>query len=557
MRHRDLADERIDTRWWEKTQVRSIQKGAMQRAALQHAWFVARTRPHGRAGRKRRSLRVHGSDMPAWEQQELEIEQEVLHVKRTVEQELQKVRDAGRGDVQRMEEEADFDEELIQIRRRIERATNLLQKGLVEREKEVKLLLLATLCREHILFIGPPGTAKSELARRMSMICRGNYFERLLTRFSVPEELFGPLSMKGLEMDQYVRKTHGYLPEASIAFVDEIFKANSAILNALLTILNERLFDNGNKRIPVPLVCLVGASNELPESEELDALYDRFLIRKIVRQVSEGGLSELLTGVAWEDDDVEQATEGEASPVDPSFDDEVEPVLLVEDLEKTRRRAIAEVTVPSAVIDLISDLRTFLQDKCEPPVYVSDRRLVKAVAMLKVAAYTNGRSQVNEFDCLLLTHCFWQRTEDCDKVDDWLLSQLSVDDGAKQVKYLLKGLFARACRAQGDAQKCAAIQGEISQVKELLSSKVSALRDTLGGEFVSIRKHLWIGQDDAEAIVAAISPLMEKNKAAVEDLLGEVLVLEVAMSRRTEPHILAELLPVYWADFIRNGPVER
>ena len=137
-----------------------------------------------------------------------------------------------------------------------------------------------------MLLLGPPGTAKSELGRRLSRICQGTYFERLLTRFSVPEELFGPLSMTALEQDKYVRQTKGYLPEASVAFIDEIFKANSAILNSLLTILNERLFDNGATRTAVPLICLVGASNELPESEELDALYDRFLLRYPVSQVS-------------------------------------------------------------------------------------------------------------------------------------------------------------------------------------------------------------------------------------------------------------------------------
>lgn len=92
--------------------------------------------------------------------------------------------------------------------------------------------------------------------------------------------------MTALEQDKYVRQTKGYLPEASVAFIDEIFKANSAILNSLLTILNERLFDNGATRTAVPLICLVGASNELPESEELDALYDRFLLRYPVSQVS-------------------------------------------------------------------------------------------------------------------------------------------------------------------------------------------------------------------------------------------------------------------------------
>ena len=178
---------------------------------------------------------------------------------------------------------------------KIRGATAALESGLVERETEVRLLLLAAFCGEHLLLLGPPGTAKSELGRRLSAVCGGaSFFERLLTRFSVPEELFGPLSMRGLENDQYVRQTDGYLPTATVAFVDEVFKANSAILNSLLTILNERLFDNGNERVEVPLLCLVGASNELPESEELDALYDRFLLRCAVEQVSAAGLGDLL-----------------------------------------------------------------------------------------------------------------------------------------------------------------------------------------------------------------------------------------------------------------------
>ena len=172
---------------------------------------------------------------------------------------------------------------------------------------QVRLLLLAALAGEHILFIGPPGTAKSELGRRLAGLYKGTFFERLLTRFSVPEvrcnslahlrtealkqltavfrsgaihiaciiwcaergpgshvdrsmqELFGPLSMRALEEDKYVRQIEGYLPYAKVAFIDEIFKANSAILNTLLTILNERLFDNGSARIKVPLICLVSS----------------------------------------------------------------------------------------------------------------------------------------------------------------------------------------------------------------------------------------------------------------------------------------------------------
>lgn len=113
-----------------------------------------------------------------------------------------------------------------ELRQKVVTAVEKLQKGLLERETEVRLLLLASLCGEHLLLLGPPGTAKSELARRLSGLAHGAYFERLLTRFSVPEELFGPLSMQGLEQDRYIRKTEGYLPTAEVAFVDEIFKAN-------------------------------------------------------------------------------------------------------------------------------------------------------------------------------------------------------------------------------------------------------------------------------------------------------------------------------------------
>jgi MoxR-like ATPase len=127
-----------------------------------------------------------------------------------------------------------------------------LDRNLLERDVPVRVLLLAALAGEHVLLIGPPGTAKSELARRLHRVFAGaKYFERLLTRFSVPEELFGPLSLKALEFDRYERLVDGFLPTAQVAFLDEVFKANSAILNALLTLLNEREFDNGSGRAKV------------------------------------------------------------------------------------------------------------------------------------------------------------------------------------------------------------------------------------------------------------------------------------------------------------------
>ena len=170
-----------------------------------------------------------------------------------------------------------------------------LEHGLLERGTAVRLLLLAALAGEHVLLIGPPGTAKSELARRLHRAFDGaRYFERLLTRFSTPEELFGPLSLKALEDDRYERLIDGYLPTAGIAFLDEVFKANSAILNALLTLFNEREFDNGSGRIRTPLVCAVGASNEAPADESLLAFHDRFLLRVPVGLVGDASFTALL-----------------------------------------------------------------------------------------------------------------------------------------------------------------------------------------------------------------------------------------------------------------------
>ena len=177
---------------------------------------------------------------------------------------------------------------------RLRALQDALLTGLVERDVAVRLALLAALAGEHLLLVGPPGTAKSLIARRLRLaFADSTYFERLLTRFTVPEELFGPLSIRGLEEDRYERLTEAYLPTASIAFLDEIFKANSAILNALLTLLNEREFDNGARRVETPIIAVIGASNELPDDEELAALFDRFPLRLHVGPVSKDAFPDL------------------------------------------------------------------------------------------------------------------------------------------------------------------------------------------------------------------------------------------------------------------------
>ena len=288
------------------------------------------------------------------------------------------------------------------LSRRLRAVIEALAANLVERDDAVRLAVLTTLAGEHLLLIGPPGTAKSEVARRLRhAICDATYFERLLTRFTVPEELFGPLSIQALENDRYVRQTDGYLPQAAVAFLDEIFKANSAILNALLTLLNERQFDNGTVREDTPLVAVIGASNELPETgagAELGALYDRFLLRLEVPPVSDAGFAKLLR---LDGDGVGKIAES----------DRISPELLT-----WVQTNAALVEVPEDVLALLESLRTW----CEAEhIYVSDRRWKKIVKLLRVAAWTNGRDEVTIWDCWLLQHCLWEKPEQRGALNDW------------------------------------------------------------------------------------------------------------------------------------------
>jgi len=309
-----------------------------------------------------------------------------------------------------------------QLKARLQRLLRCMESGLIERETAARLTLLGALSGEHTLLIGPPGTAKSVLARRLHLAFEpGHYFERLLTRFSVPEELFGPLSIKALENDSYQRLTERYLPTANIAFLDEVFKANSAILNTLLTLLNEREFDNGDCRVTVPLISVVGASNELPEDDELQALYDRFICRHTVQAVADENFVALL-----ELD--EQGAEPDAS--DRLSHAEVDRI-------QTGAQA---VPLSDEALSLLKALRPYL---AEQNIEVSDRRWRKVVKLLKVAAYTNAQThsephtetgtetKVSLWDCCLLQHCLWNTPAEQPIIQQWLSTQIGAGSGFK------------------------------------------------------------------------------------------------------------------------------
>ncbi len=261
-----------------------------------------------------------------------------------------------------------------------------LRSRYFERDDVIDGAFCALLTGSHLLLIGPPGTAKSQLANE---ICRkitgARYFQWLLTKFTTPEELFGAVSLKGLENDEYRRVTSGKLPEAHIAFLDEVFKASSSILNTLLTIMNERIFYNGTEKVRIPLISLFGASNELPsEEDELEALYDRFLLRYVVDYIKEDFrfLKMLNTGN-------ETSEEG---------------VITSEELDSCREEA-QMVKLPSNILKLVSRIRKELAKKGITP---SDRRYKQSVSLLKSRAYLEGRSEVSEDDLRFLENVLWR-----------------------------------------------------------------------------------------------------------------------------------------------------
>lgn len=260
-----------------------------------------------------------------------------------------------------------------------------------ERQHVIDGSLASVLAGEHVLLLGPPGTAKSALVRALAQAFGGRYFEHLLTKFSTPEELFGPISLKALEADRYSRVTAGKLPEAEFTFLDEIFKSNSAVLNALLAVVNERVFHNDGQAVSVPLVSLFGASNELPEGKELEALFDRFLLRFDVGYLLRpGNLKAVLT-----------------SP-EPSLNTKLDMKLL-----RAAQAEAAKVQVTDATVDALISVR----DACKAEgIVASDRRWKKSLRLVQAAAWMAGEKKTSPEELTLLVDSLWREPKERPKV---------------------------------------------------------------------------------------------------------------------------------------------
>lgn len=247
-------------------------------------------------------------------------------------------------------------------------------EGLVERESLVELVALAAVAGEHLLVIGPPGTAKSEAVRRATRALGGRCFEYLLGRFTEPAEIFGPIDLRRLREGVVEVETSGMLPEADIAFLDEVFLGSSAILNTLLGILNERAFRKGSTSIACPLRVCVGASNALPDDPSLAAFADRFVVRAFLDPVSDPQLEDLLAG-GWS---VREAPSARASLVDLD----------------ALARAAREADVSAVRPQLAQAIRTLRREG----VTLSDRRAVRTQRLVAAAAVLAGRDRATAAD---------------------------------------------------------------------------------------------------------------------------------------------------------------
>ncbi|WP_303969057.1 AAA family ATPase [Sporosarcina ureae] len=350
-----------------------------------------------------------------------------------------------------------------------------LNKKFFERENEVEGILVAILSRQHMLMIGPAGTAKSALAVELTKIVEGtSYFQWLLTRFSTPEEVFGPLSLKDLEEGVYKRNTTSKMPEAHLVFLDEIFKANSAILNSLLTLINERLFYNDGHPIEVPLISVIGASNEYPEEGEgLEALFDRFLLRFEIDFIADE--SNFVSMMKDEGEDVET------------------PKMHLDELIQLQNMT-DKVKIPDEVYETLSTIRRELQDEGIQP---SDRRFKQSLSILQARALINQRESVQIEDIAILENALWETLDQKEAVCN-IVRRHSQDGLAQRLSAIeneANEIYDSAVRDQSTeagmeaVQKFSALSTEVNKLKEENESRVTEI-DHLQNQLISLKNEV-------------------------------------------------------------------
>jgi MoxR-like ATPase len=296
---------------------------------------------------------------------------------------------------------------------RLDAARRRLSSRYVGRERVIRLLQIAVLCREHVLLLGPPGTAKTDLVLRFADLVNADKFGYLLTRFTEPAEIFGPLDFEQFRKSVYRVNTKGMLPKAEIAFLDEVFQGSSAILNSLLTIINERTFHNGAEPEDTPLVSLIGAANELPDDPVLRAFADRFLLRAELAPVAQDSLHDLLR-LGWERE--RRALTGDTA-------DKEHAMVSLEAL-KGLSVLVADVDLEPAT----PAYKEVVQELLGAGAVLSDRRVVRGLKLVAAAAVLRGATAADPRDLWPLAH-FWTDPTDAPLFTEAVQSRVEAAGG--------------------------------------------------------------------------------------------------------------------------------
>ncbi len=379
-----------------------------------------------------------------------------------------------------------------------------MNRGIYEKETEISLSLLAALAGESIILLGPPGVAKSMVARQLKTAFReAQSFEYLMSRFSTPDEIFGPVSIQKLKTsDTYERAVEGYLPTADVVFLDEIWKAGPAIQNTLLTVINEKIFRNGNREMHLPLKLLVAASNELPaKGEGLEALWDRFVIRIESRPIKlEKNFRAMLLEVKSEEQRASEVKSEERGVKEQSSAAEGKAnsnAITAEEYTGWTER-IDKIGVKIEVLDAISAIRKSLRavnvDEAAERrnIYVSDRRWKNIVRLLRTSAFMQDREEVDICDLLPIYHCLWQEPEERDAIRNIVIRALFSPFADKLVE--MKNALAEDIkyhRVRRNPEDGRDYEGEI----ETLSDGLTSLEKQLG-------ENLFASADDKAEISA-------------------------------------------------------
>jgi MoxR-like ATPase len=290
-----------------------------------------------------------------------------------------------------------------QVVQRLSQVARVLESTFLGKTETVRLMLVAACAGEHMLLVGPPGTAKSAIVRLFAKLVDARYYEYLLTRFTEPNEIFGPIDITAFRAGAYKRRMEGMLPESEIVFLDEVFKANSAILNSLLGVLNERTYTVGSSVIRVPLISAFGASNEVPNDEDLMAVFDRFLIRLRSDNLDSYHFQDLLVrGLAHE-----------VSKISGEYDRQ-QPILAASDLRALQLTFADRMRrFPDEFLAQYKGL--VFQIRAEG-VSVSDRRAVKMLKLFAASALLDSRPVPDPSDFWILKHT-WNNLDQAEILD--------------------------------------------------------------------------------------------------------------------------------------------